>query len=211
MIKIKLLRARFLGSKGFDSACLLPSAFLPHLLLLLTSQIHFSPVFLLVVYPPSSTTVSRISRCFIFYTYLVVPSVARGFYLIYLLIHHPNPFLFFISHQSSESQQVSNLLVRRSIPYKNKSSNCSKQSRIHSQLQLPIPFSSNELLSSLKIQPSTIKLSQGWFYTHDFTPKFTFEVRKVLVHRLATCCVDNLPVILLLRIDICRPQIPTFN
>ena len=60
-------------------ACLLP-----HLLLLLTSQIHFSQSSLSSS-PPLSTTVSRISRCFIFYTYLVVPSLARGFY-IYLLI-----------------------------------------------------------------------------------------------------------------------------
>ena len=90
-----------------------------------------------------------------FFLYLSRRSLHCLRVLSYILApHHPNPLCFFIS-QSSESQRKCLIywlvvLYYRKKRKKESPSDHPKQSRIHSQLQRPIPFSSNELLSSLK-------------------------------------------------------------
>ena len=180
-----MLYGTFFGSKGFGSPALSASPSPPANI----TNTLFS-VFL-VVYQLLSTTVSRISRCFIFYTYLVVPSVARGFYIYLLIVIQ---ILFFIS-QSSEPQQVSNLLIGLSIPYKIFLSDYSKQSRIHSQLRLTyLIFHPTNYYLLLKFNLPLLN-SQGWFYTHDCTLRLTFEVC-IAPLTSATCCVENVLILL---------------
>ena len=112
-------------------ACLLP-----HLLLLLTSQIHFSHSSL-----SSSTPFQRQFHEYHAASFFIpissFPPLLEG--SIYTCSSSSkSSSLFYL--QSSESQQVSNLLISLSIPYKIFLSDYSKQSRIHSQLQLTYPI-----------------------------------------------------------------------
>ena len=211
MIKIKLLRARFLGSKGFDSACLLPSAFLPHLLLLLTSQIHFSPVFLLVVYPPTlNDSFTNITLLHFFIPISSFPPFLEGsiLYTCSFIIQILFSFLSLINHRNRSKC----LIYWFAVLYRIKISLLTPQNSheyIHNYNSLSHFHPTNYYLL-LKFNLALLNSPRAGSILTISLPNLPLRYVNSSF-TLATCCVDNLPVILLLRIDICRRQIPTFN
>jgi len=132
-----------------------------------------------VVYLPLNDSFTNITL--LHFLYLSRRSLrCRGFY-IYLLIVIQILFSFL----SLNRNRSKCLIYWLASPYRIKYSLLTTQNSheyIHSY-NPSIPFSSNELLSSLKIHPTDIKLSQGWFYTHDCTLQFTFETRNWYLSR----------------------------